>query len=70
MYSCSIITAAGSHGSTYNGAVRLGPMADRSSSNAMHAQAWDERRVWRDLSVKPRPLTEFLNPCHLVCQHK
>ena len=51
MHSCSIIMATGSHGSTYYGGVRLGPISDRSFSNAMQAQEQGERSVGRDLST-------------------
>ena len=56
MHSCSIIMAAGSHGSSFYGGVRLRPMTDLSSCNAMQASLWHEGRVQRDLSGQPRSL--------------
>ena len=77
MHSCSIIMAAGSHGSTYYGGVPLRPLIDRSSSNAIQASYRHERRVWRDLSGQPRslswpsqnplPRTSTLKHCKLPC---
>ena len=77
MHSCSIIMAAGSHRRMYDGGVRLGPVTDRSSSNAIQASYQHERRVWRDLSGQPRslswpsqnplPRTSTLNHCKLPC---
>ena len=49
MHSCSIIMAAGSHGSSFYGGGRLRPMTDLSSSNAVHGQQRHGRSVGRDL---------------------
>ena len=79
MHSCSIIMAAGSHESTYYGAVPLRPLIDRSSSNAIQASYRHQRRVWRDLSGQPRslswpsqnplPRTSTLKHCKLPCPY-
>ena len=49
MHSCSIIMAAGSHGSTYNGGVRPRSMTDlsptRSTGNNDMSEAWEETSV-------------------------
>ena len=79
MHSCSITMAVGSHGSAYNGGVRPGQIADRSSCNAMQASLRHERSVRRDLSGQPRslswpsqnplPRTSTLKHCKLPCPY-
>ena len=79
MHSRSMIMAARCPGSTYDGGVRLGPISDRSSCNAMQASLWHEGRVQRDLSGQPRslrwpsqnplPRTSTLKHCKLPCPY-